>query len=70
MTERTINLEVFGLKRLQDATALEQALAKEKGIQRAEVIFTTSTARVTIDSEETSLRDVKNTFKTLGYEVR
>ncbi|AFK87159.1 MULTISPECIES: heavy-metal-associated domain-containing protein [Thermoanaerobacterium] len=66
---KEVKFAVEGLSCPDCSKKIEQALAAQKGVKEAKVIFTTGSVKVKFDDEVITLDDIKRVIKDFGYSV-
>ncbi|WP_085112690.1 cation transporter [Thermoanaerobacterium sp. PSU-2] len=66
---KEVKFTVEGLSCPDCSKKIEQALAAQKGVEEAKVIFTTGSIKVKFDDEVITLDDIKKVIKDFGYNI-
>ncbi|MDI3311995.1 MAG: cation transporter [Thermoanaerobacterium sp.] len=66
---KDVKLTAEGLSCPDCSKKIEQALAAQKGVEEAKVIFTTGSIKVNFDDEVITLDNIKKIIKDFGYSV-
>ena len=64
-----VDLPITGMTCAACANRIEKKLNKQKGVEKASVNFSTSKATVNFDATKTSISDLINTVKDVGYDT-
>jgi copper chaperone len=67
MTNKTFNLETLTCPSC--AAKIEAAVKRLKGVDKIEVLFTSSRVKASFDENETNENEIKKTIEKLGFDV-
>ncbi len=70
MAEKKVTLMLEGMHCGHCAEAIANGLKKTKGVKSAEVVYTTSKAKVVYDPDAIKVADLVKTVEGLGYAVK